>query len=106
MTEHTHIPWHLGMKPGPAVYGPQGEQVVMMHNPLIDYQENLANAAHIVKCVNAHDELVAILDRLVGAANMVDRAHHVGLPPNPDNYAELYQSILNAQTLLAKMKGT
>lgn len=24
---HTHGPWHIGMRPGPMVYGPLGEQV-------------------------------------------------------------------------------
>ena len=24
--KHTPGPWHVGLKPGPMVYGPQGEQ--------------------------------------------------------------------------------
>jgi hypothetical protein len=42
--KHTPGPWHVGFKPGPIVYGSQGEQVANLFEPLIDTEENKANA--------------------------------------------------------------
>ena len=42
-SKHTPGPWHIGMKPGPMVYGPQGEQVVPI-NVMLDMSEVTANA--------------------------------------------------------------
>jgi hypothetical protein len=61
---HTPTPWHIGMKPGPTVYGPKGEQIVNPHNVLMDDAENRANALHIVMCVNAHAELVEAIKQI------------------------------------------
>ncbi len=62
--KHTPGPWHIGMKPCPMVYGPQGEQVVPI-NIMLDMSEVTANAAHIVHCVNNHDALLQALKALV-----------------------------------------
>lgn len=43
-TQFTPGPWHVGMKPGPIVYGPQGEQVANMHVAMLDQDEHKANA--------------------------------------------------------------
>ena len=58
--KHTPTPWHVGMKPGPMVYGPQGEQVVSL-NVMLDITEVSANAKHITHCVNNHEALVDAL---------------------------------------------
>ena len=42
--KHTPGPWKIGMRPGPIVYGPMGEQVCNMRAPLLIEEENLANA--------------------------------------------------------------
>ena len=62
----TQGPWHIGMKPGPIIYGPKGEQVAdMRSNVLLADDENSANVAHIVRCVNAMPDLVAALEYII-----------------------------------------
>lgn len=41
---HTPGPWHFGIRPGPMVYGPNGEQVANLVVPMLEERENLANA--------------------------------------------------------------
>lgn len=36
--------WHVGMKPGPIVYGSKGEQIADYRSPSNEHAENLANA--------------------------------------------------------------
>lgn len=48
MEKHTQGPWHVGMAPGPIVYGPNGEQVVDMRETLLEKDEHLANMVLIV----------------------------------------------------------
>lgn len=45
--KHTPGPWHIGMKPGPIVYGPKGEQVALPEVFLLDREEGMANARFI-----------------------------------------------------------
>lgn len=56
--QHTPTPWHIGMKPGPIIYGPQGEQVAPLCVPMLPEFENTANAQFIVQACNAHAGLV------------------------------------------------
>ena len=56
-TKHTPGPWHLGMKPGPIVYGPNGEQVADMRRGMLHRDEDVANIQLIV----AAPELLASL---------------------------------------------
>lgn len=52
----TQGPWHIGIKPGPIVYGPQGEQVADFRVPMIEDAENKANAqatAALPDCLSA-----------------------------------------------------
>ena len=71
--KHTKLPWHVGMKPGPMIYGPKGEQIADMleangEADLFPYvEENRANAAFIVRACNAHEDLVAALEKFVSA---------------------------------------
>lgn len=51
------------MKPGPIVYGPQGEQVASLHVPMLDVEENKANA-----------RLIASAPELLEALEAVDQA--------------------------------
>lgn len=44
MNSHTPGPWHIGMKPGPMIYGPKGEQVADISGELLDRAELVANA--------------------------------------------------------------
>ena len=58
---HTPTPWHVGMKPGPFIYGPQGEQVADMTGACTFNGKQ--DAAFIVRACNSHAQLVAALDR-------------------------------------------
>ena len=54
--KHTPGPWHVGLKPGPMVYGPQGEQIVGL-NVMLDSDEVLANAKFIAAAPAMYDAL-------------------------------------------------
>ncbi len=65
MTEqpkHTPTPWAVGEHKGDILIlrDTKGKLVQVIANMMIGNTE--ADAYHIVKCVNAHDELVAILE--------------------------------------------
>lgn len=52
---HTQGPWHVGMKPGPMVYGQKGAQVADMRETLLDRDEHIAN----VRLIAAAPDLLA-----------------------------------------------
>ena len=54
--KHTPGPWHVGLKPGPMVYGPQGEQIVGL-NVMLDSDEVLANAKFIAAAPAMYEAL-------------------------------------------------
>lgn len=57
--EHTPTPWKVYQYGGVQIgQEDTGEAVCSMWG---DKKEGEANAAHIVKCVNMHDELVAVM---------------------------------------------
>lgn len=43
MTKHTPGPWHVGMRPGPIIYGTKGDQVADLRG-FLDIDETSANA--------------------------------------------------------------
>lgn len=47
MTTHTPGPWHIGMNPGPIIYGPKGEQVANMLPCMLERDEHNANVCLI-----------------------------------------------------------
>lgn len=55
---HTPGPWHIGMKPGPIIYGPLGEQVVDCRQGFIGIGENAGNA----RLIASAPELLAALE--------------------------------------------
>ena len=57
MSDYTKGPWHLGMKPGPMIYGPNGEQVADLTADLIPESETVGNARLIA---SAPDLLAAL----------------------------------------------
>ena len=48
MNKHTQNPWHVGMRPGPIIYGPQGEQVADLSARMVSDEETKANARLVV----------------------------------------------------------
>ena len=63
--KHTPGPWHIGMKPGPMIYGPKGEQVAdMRHKPFTlvsEIDESVAN----VRLISAAPDLLAALEAII-----------------------------------------
>jgi phosphohistidine swiveling domain-containing protein len=64
---HTPTPWKIASDTGPCVIS-NGEREIgeCYEDGETQVAEDEANAAHIVKCVNAHGELVAALERIRG----------------------------------------
>ena len=58
--KHTPGPWHVGLKPGPMVYGPQGEQIVGL-NVMLDRDEVLANAKFIAAAPAMYEALLNLV---------------------------------------------
>jgi hypothetical protein len=69
-TKHTPGPWHIGMKPGPIIYGPSGEQVACLLPAMLDNQENKANARLIAAAPALLEALKAL--HIVGLGSMAD----------------------------------
>ena len=61
--KHTPGPWHVGLKPGPMVYGPQGEQIVGL-NVMLDSDEVLANAKFIAAAPAMYEALKELVTYL------------------------------------------
>ena len=59
--KHTPGPWHVGLKPGPMVYGPQGEQIVGL-NVMLDSDEVLANAKFIATAPAMHEAIRKVIE--------------------------------------------
>lgn len=63
--KHTPGPWYIGMKPGPMIYGPKGEQVSdMRHKPFTlvsEIDESVAN----VRLISAAPDLLAALEAMI-----------------------------------------
>lgn len=75
--QHTPGPWHLGTRPGPIVYGPQGEQVANMHVAMLEQGEHKANARLIAA---APDMLLALENLYARAFAVMDKsATHDGI---------------------------
>lgn len=95
MSAHTPTPWAIDG--GDIAIG--GVVCILADYCGPDYagtQERIANAAHIVRCVNLHDELVAALDGMVRMFDAKRKAYDMNL--NGMEYAD-------ARAALAKAKG-
>lgn len=85
--KHSPTPWAVATNPGgpmdqpafppivDASGNPHGEDIVAM--PLGNSETVQANAAHIVKCVNLHEELVDALQELLSAARHCGLQHGI-----------------------------
>lgn len=62
--KHTKGPWKIGVKqPKPIIYGPSGEQIADLRDPMLFEDENQANA-----------HLIAAAPEMLEALEAVDRA--------------------------------
>ena len=89
MAKHTPGPWHVGMKPGPIVYGEDGAQVAPLHVPMVPKEENRANA----RLIAAAPELLEALENLL---------EHV---ENRDALGAYWADPMAARAAIAKAKG-
>ena len=69
--KHTPGPWHIGMKPGPILYGPKGEQIIDLRTSILPVDEDQANARLIAAAPDLLGELrnaVRCAERDAGSA--------------------------------------
>ena len=90
---HTPTPWHVGMKPGPFIYGPQGEQVADMTGACTFNGKQ--DAAFIVRACNSHAQLVAALSAMY-CAGFWTADELPNLPPHQRKAIEEARAALQA----------
>ena len=93
-SQHTPGPWHIGMNPGPLVYGPNGEQVADLRAPMTPKDEALANLRLIVAAPELMEALTYIHDHA-----------RTGLDSGGNVYLQLNLVKQKAAQLLAKAEG-
>ncbi len=71
-TKHTPGPWHIGMKPGPMIYGSDSSQVADLRADLLDKGERAANA----RLIAAAPDLLALLQRMADGEIMGGTFNH------------------------------
>lgn len=62
-TKHTKGPWHIGMKPGPIIYGLKGEQIADLRPHFLVDDEHAAN----VRLIAAAPDLLEALEDITSA---------------------------------------
>jgi hypothetical protein len=92
--KHTESPWHIGINPGPIIYGPSGEQVASLFPALLEEQENKANARLIASAPSLLEALQALTER---ASALDQSATEEGL--------RNCSAIANARQAIAKATG-
>jgi hypothetical protein len=88
MNKHTPGPWHIGVAPGPIIYGPKGEQVADMFVPMLQDAEHRANA-----------RLIASAPALLAMLEMVTNDFSIAVG------GDEYPAIIQARALIAQIKG-
>lgn len=98
--QHTKTPWSYNRKTGRIVSDNREDIACMMFSPCLETTEETdRRGAHIVKCVNAHDELVERLKEFKdfvrhASACTIGSCHDVA---DYDLSDELEQAIANAE---------
>jgi hypothetical protein len=98
MSKHTPTPWkRAGRQPdnhGVNIVDYRGFLVAQARAAGGGWSDAKSNAAHIVRCVNAHDELVAAL------RSLAEQVHQFNINEDGD-----YPDCNEAFAVLAKLKG-
>lgn len=108
---HTPTPWKLD-EVWMLLKGPDGEEIAALHSaePMHGKRPDRfianMNAAHIVHCVNLHDELILSLKELAEAATFISACQHAGntLLITPQKWSDLYHAINTANAALFEAK--
>lgn len=79
MGKHTAGPWHIGMQPGPIIYGPKGEQVADLRGERKTLVLELDEAVANTQLIAAAPDLLQALEALEVAV-CTDEDHAEGLP--------------------------
>lgn len=98
-TKHTPGPWHVGMRPGPMIYGPKGEQVADLSADLLMVEERQAN----LRLIAAAPDL---LEALTDALGMLD--HYMsGRADNWDGSTkgQARSTLVDGRAAIAKARG-
>ena len=66
----TNGPWHIGMRPGPIIYGPKGELVADQRNIMLHREEASANA----RLIAAAPDLLAALQNVMAMYDSLTKA--------------------------------
>lgn len=94
-TKHTPGPWHIGMKPGPMIYGNDSSQVADLRADLLDKGERAANARLILAAPDLLAELIRITDAYAKAMKNAGVTH----------YPEALVEVKQARAAVAKATG-
>jgi hypothetical protein len=98
-TQHTPTPWHVNKDDPAAIFNSMGGYVTRIDGNAVQTRAAIeANAAHIVRCVNAHDELVAALNTAVQCMELEARMI------NPSAAEAWAHPIKQARAALAKVQ--
>jgi len=103
-TKHTPTPWTISGNETPviaAMYDGRDAVVAVTCRDRIELEEAHFNAQHIVKCVNAHDELVAALH----ASLEQIEAHTEGMGDTSYEESAWHPLWTQIKTSLAKLEG-
>lgn len=96
---HTKLPWHIRTIDGSmgSIDDENGNSLCQTMERESDrnnkHKERIANTKLIVKCVNAHDELVEALNLMLGLAS--------GHIPGSDEFVD----VITAKKILEKVKS-
>lgn len=96
MEKHTAGPWHIGMKPGPMLYGTKGEQIADLRQHWLIDEEHIAN----VRLMEVAPELLAALEDLFEHCVMVHKHWGEG-----SNAREADAAQERARAAIAKARG-
>lgn len=106
-TKHTQTPWKVTQDNG--IVAADGQSVACVSSHIRrDWDVKKANAAHIVRCVNSHDDLLAALKELGNQLQArVESAGHVIWGPSDVRAAENGEPawVCNARGALAQARA-
>lgn len=100
--KHTPTPWKVGLDSPMDVLSLHSHFLFKTSRSNVPRCEDIANAAHIVKAVNMHDELVNVLEQVtdfltVAAAESKD--------DKPEFYESSMMRLRNSVSVLKRAKG-